>query len=145
MTEPAVVAMAQILHAAGVGVYSPNDPIPAGSVPISISGFTGTHTRGIVVTTYAGGTPPDSREDDEFPRLQVRVRAESPLAGLELERATWLALQFRVGGPVPRVVGGWWVQDIHAIQSEAEPLGRDDSGRWEFVRNYQLHLNPYVP
>lgn len=142
MTEPAVVAVARILHDAAVGVYSPNTPILANAVPISISGFTSTHARGIVVTTYAGGTPPDSRDGDEFPRLQVRVRAESPLDGLDLERAAWLALQFRVGGPVPRVVGDWWVQDIHAIQSEAEPLGRDDSGRWEFVRNYQLHLNP---
>lgn len=142
MTEPAVVAVAQILHDAGAGVYDPDNPIPADQVPISISGFTGTHPSGIVVTTYAGGTPPDSREDDQYPKLQVRVRASSPLAGLVLEYDTWLALQFKVDGPQPRVVGDWWVQDLHAIQSEAEPLGRDDAGRWEFVRNYQLHINP---
>ena len=142
MTEPSVVAMARILHAAGVGVYDPDNPIPADQVPISLGGFTGTHASGIVVTTYSGAIPPDSRENDEYPRLQVRVRAESNRAGLDLERDAWVALQFRVGGPVPRVVGDWWVQDIHAIQSEAEPLGRDDAGRWEFVRNYQLHLNP---
>ncbi|SDL14393.1 hypothetical protein SAMN05428985_11035 [Nocardioides sp. YR527] len=142
MTDAAVVAMAKILHDAGVGVYDPENPIPADKIPISISGFTGTHTRGIAVTTYAGGVSPDSRENDEYPRLQVRVRDTAPLAGLDLERDAWQALQFRVGGPSPRAVGDWWVQDIHAIQSEAEPLGRDDAGRWEFVRNYQLHINP---
>lgn len=142
MSSPVVVAVATILHDAGVGVYDPDNPIPAGSIPVAISGFPGSHAKAIVVTTYAGAMEPDSRNGDEYPRLQVRVRAPSPLEGLNLERATWLALQFTTNGPGPRQVGDWWLQDCYALQSEAEPLGRDDAGRWEFVRNYQLHVNP---
>lgn len=139
---PVAAALAQVLNDAGCGVYSPDAPIPDAAVPISIAGFTGTHPVCIAVTTYAGAMPPDSREGDEFPRLQVRVKAPDPMRAYELERDCWTALQFTTTGPRPRQIDpDWWLQDCYAIQSEAEPLGRGDDGGWEFVRNYQLHVN----
>ena len=141
---PIVTALCQVLHDAGVGVYSPTDPLPADVVPIAVSGWPATHDTAVVLTTYSGSPEPDSINGWEFPRLQVRVRATSPLDALRVERDTWRALQFTAAGPGPRDLpgGGWWLQDCYALQSEAEPMGRDENGRWEYVRNYQLEALP---
>lgn len=135
-------AMARIIADAGCGVYDPNNPLPKGRTPITVAGLPAGGTA-IAVATYAGGPEPDTRNLTEYPRLQVRVRSANPLAALALERTTFDALQFTHGGNGPReLAGGWWLQDCYALQSEAEPLGRDGNGLWEYVRNYQLTVQP---
>lgn len=144
--EPIVTALCQVLHDYGAGVYSPTDPLPPDTEwPIAVAGWPAGFGAGIVVTTYAGGAEPDTWGDSEYPRLQVKVRHADPLEAWRRERITWRALQFQAvnGAPGPRDIGGgWWLQDCYALQSEAEPLGRDENGLWEYVRNYQLETNP---
>lgn len=135
--------IATYLAASGCGAYSPDAVLPDDETPITVGGLPAKGVAAICVTTYAGGAEPDSRNGTEYPRLQVRVRHDDPLTAMDLERTTFEALQFRPGGPGPReLAGGWWLQDCYALQSEAEPLGRDSNGRWEYVRNYQLTCDP---
>ena len=141
--EPIVARVCQLLDDAGLGVYSPTTALPADTAwPIAVSGWPGKFTSAIVLTTYAGAPEPDSWGGWEFPRLQVRIRHADPLEAQRRERELWRALQFTTNGPGPRDIGGWWLQDCTALQSEAEPLGRDENGLWEYVRNYQLEAIP---
>lgn len=140
-----VDGIARELAAAGVGVYDPDNPVPADQTPIAIGAMPPSKGAAVVVTTYAGGPEPDSRNGDEYPRLQVRVRHKNPLQALALERSAYEALQFRPGGARPRELPGadpWWLQDCHALQSEAQPMGVDANGRHEYARNYQLTCRP---
>lgn len=134
-----VAGIATRLDAQGAGAYSPDDVLPADRTPISVAGFPSTVGDAICLTTYPGGPEPDSRNGWEYPRLQVRVRSTDPLDALELDRRCYGELQ---GLSNVTLAGGWFVQDCYALQSEAEPLGRDDNGRWEFARNYQLSTEP---
>lgn len=140
-----VDGIARELAAAGIGVYDPDNPIPANQTPISVGVMPASKGAAVVVTTYAGGPEPDSRNGDEYPRLQVRVRHKDPLQALALERSAYEALQFRAGGARPRELPGadpWWLQDCYALQSEAQPMGVDANGRHEYARNYQLTCRP---
>ena len=136
--------MCLLLAEAGVGAYSPGVKLPTDATPIAVGGMPAGNGPAYAVTTYAGGPEPDSRNGWEFPRMQVRVRHRDPLAALDLDRAAYDALQFKPGGPGPRTLPGdlWELQDCHALQSEAQPLGIDSNGRWEYVRNYQLECRP---
>lgn len=139
----AVDGMCRILAAAGVGAYSPTAALPAGQTPITVGTFPPGDGAAVCVTTYPGGPEPDSRNGWEFPRLQVKVRDADPLAALELDRLAFTALQFTPDGVRPQTLaGGEWLQDCHALQSEAQPLGVDDNGRHLFTRNYQLTVQP---
>lgn len=135
--------MCRLLAAAGVGTYSPDAALPAGATPIGAVAFPSTKGDAVCVTTYAGGPEPDSREGDEYPRMQVRVRARNPLDAIALDRQAFDALQFRPGTTrtLPETPE-WLLSDCHALQSEPQPLGVDDNGRHEFVRNYQLTVTP---
>ncbi|WP_408895942.1 minor capsid protein [Nocardioides sp. R1-1] len=148
MTAPAVVeGVALALAAAGVGDYATDRVLNPDMVPITVALSPDSDGPAITVTTYPGGPEPDSRNGWEYPRLQVRVRAEDPLAALDLDRACFDALQFTPDGPRPRWLPGdaWFLQDCHALQSEAQPLGQDANGRSEYVRNYQLAVEPAPP
>lgn len=135
MSGQLVDSMCQLLDQAGVGVYSPTEPLPAGEVPITVASSPPDGDQAVTVTTYAGGPEPDARNGWEYPRLQVRVRATNPLDALDLDRACFNTLQ----AAQQLLPGGtWWLQDCYALQSEAQPLGADDNGRHEYVRNYQL-------
>lgn len=135
MSGQLVDGMCQLLADDGVGAYSTTEALPAGQVPITVADSPPDGDQAVTVTTYAGGPEPDSRNGWEYPRLQVRVRATDPLAALDLDRACFASLQARQQ-LLPG--GSWWLQDCYALQSEAQPLGADDNGRHEFVRNYQL-------
>lgn len=140
-----VDGIARDLSAKGVGAYAPpGQVLPAGQTPITIGVMPATGKAAVTVTTYPGGPEPDSRNGDEYPRLQVKVRAANPIEAMNLDRSAYEALQFTTDGPNrPReLVGGWWLQDCYALQSEAQPLGVDANGRHEYVRNYQLTCWP---
>ena len=143
-----VDGVARALAAAGVGVYDPDNPIPANQTPIAVGAMPPSKGAAVVVTTYPGGPEPDSRNGDEYPRLQIRVRHRDPLAAMALDRSAYEALQFgHTSGPPnePRLLDGpepWWLQDCYALQSEAQPLGVDANGRHEYARNYQLTCWP---
>lgn len=124
-----------LLAGAGVGAYSPTAALPVGQTPITIMAMPPAGDLAVCVTTYGGGPEPDSTNGWEYPRLQVRVRATNPLDALDLDRAAYNALQ-AAQGPLPD--SGWVLQDAYALQSEPTPLGPDDNGRHEYVRNYQL-------
>lgn len=128
-----------VLNTASVGVYSTSVVPAPDAVQIQLAGFGESPDTAVCISTYNGGPEPDSRNGWEYPRLQVKVRAINPLDALALDLAAFDALQFTPGGPVPRDIGGgWYLQDCYALQSEAEPLGQDAQGRWEYARNYQL-------
>lgn len=148
MTAPAAVeGIALALSAAGVGDYATDRVLDPAKVPITIALWPDSDGPAIVVTTYPGGPEPDSRNGWEFPRLQVKVRHVDPLQALALDRACFDVLQFLPDGPRPRWLPGdaWFLQDCHALQSEAQPLGQDANGRSEYVRNYQLEVHPAPP
>jgi hypothetical protein len=137
--------LARDLAAAGVGDYATDRALDPALPGIVIAGYPATGSGPLVLLTTYPGIEPDSRNGWEFPRMQVRVRADDPLEALALDRAAYTVLQFTPGGPGPRVLPGpvpWWLQDCHALQSEAQPLGMDANGRHEFTRNYQLTANP---
>lgn len=127
--------IAQTLADAGCGAYSTTETLPAGQTPITLGGMPQRSGPAIALATYTGAPAPDSRNGWEYPRLQVRVRSSNPLQALALERSTFEVLQ-TLAGDLPG--GVWHLQDCYAIQSNPEPLGRDDNGQWEYVRNYQL-------
>lgn len=141
--------IARLLATAGIGAYEPDDVLPEGQTPITVAAMPSMDGPAVCVTTYPGGPEPDSRNGEEYPRLQVRVRHDNPLHAIALDRAAYDALQFTSGGPnVPRTLGGpegWWLQDCYALQSEAQPMGVDANGRHEFARNYQLTCWPHQP
>lgn len=139
--------IARHLADAGLGAYDPAAVLPPDATPITVASMPPTDGAAVCVTTYPGGPEPDSRNGEEYPRLQVRVRADNPLDAMAMDRAAYDALHFTSDGPnVPRHLGDdtdrWWLQDCHAIQSEAQPIGVDANGRHEFVRNYQLTCWP---
>lgn len=145
MTAAAVVeGVALMLAAAGAGDYATDRVLDPALTPITVATSPLSDGPAITVTTYPGGPEPDSRNGWEFPRLQVRVRHADPLAALALDRACFAALQFTPAGvaPGPLPGGTWYLQDCHALQSEAQPLGQDTNGRHEYVRNYQLTVSP---
>lgn len=133
--------------------YSPDAELPAGKVPVTIAGLPASDPAGggaaVAVATYGSGPEPNTRDGIEYPRLQVRTRHENPLTGLYLDRVAYDALATVLqafGSSVtvelppakPDQEDRWLLTDCYALQSDAQPLGRDDSGRWEYVRNYQL-------
>lgn len=131
-----VAGMAAFL-AAGTGwTYDPAAAIPANATPLGVASLPEGFDTATAVTTYPGGPEPDVVNGWEYPRMQVRVRAVNPLDALELDRAAFDVLQG--AGDVTLPGGVWFLQDCYALQSEAQPLGQDANGRWEFVRNYQL-------
>lgn len=141
----AVEGIARLLAEAGVGDFATDRVLNAGQVPITVASWPSTDGPAVVVSTYAGGPEPDTRNGWQYPRLQVKVRHDDPLSALALESACFAALQFVAGTAVgPRTLPGgtWFLQDCYALQSEAQPLGLDDNGRSEFVRNYQLTCWP---
>jgi len=134
MSTALVDAVARLLAAEGVGAYSTTDALPQGSVPITLYAMPQGQGDAIAVSTYAGPEP-DTRNEWEYPRLQVRVRATNPLDALSLDRAAYDVLQ-TAKGALPG--GTWSLTDAYALQSAAQPLGLDANGRHEYVRNYQL-------
>lgn len=137
-------SIARDLAAAGLGAYSPDAPLPAGQTPITLIGWPSHAGPAVALAIYPGGPEPDSRNGWEYPRLQVKVRHTDPLAAVALDQAAYDALQFRADGTVHArtLPGGQWLDDCYALQSTAESLGRDANGHWEFVRNYQLTIDP---
>lgn len=129
-----------MLADAGVGFYSATDPLPDDQVPIAILGEPETTGPAVTLATYAGPEP-DTRNGWEYPRLQVRVRHADALAAGDLERTVYAALQ-AAPGTYPRTLTGWVLQDCYALQSDAQLLGRDSTGRWDLVRTYQLTCWP---
>lgn len=129
--------LARHLAAAGLGAYSTTEALPPDRVPIAVQAAPPGADTALVLTTYPGGPAPDSRNRWEYPRLQVKVRDRNPLDALDLDRAAFDQLQALVAE-----LPGWHVTDCYALQSEAQPLGADDNGRHEYVRNYQLTVQP---
>jgi len=138
VTAPAVVdGIARTLAAAQSGwTYDPDAVLDPDLVPITLGDLPPDGIDAVTITTYPGGPEPDSRNGWEYPRLQVRVRGANTLTALALDRAAYDVLQALSGVTLPG--GTWWLQDCHAIQSEAQPMGVDANGRHEFSRNYQL-------
>jgi hypothetical protein len=114
--------------------YATGRALDPAKVPVTVGGPLETADTAVTLNTYPGGPEPDSANGWEYPRLQVRVRAMDPLAALELDRAAYDVLQ----AAVVTLAGGQLLSDCYALQSEAQPLGQDSNGRWEFARNYQL-------
>lgn len=143
MTQTIVDAIAKQLDADTAWTYSPTTDLPAGSVPISVGGMPAKDPMGggaaVCLTTYGSGPEPDSRNGWEYPRLQVKVRHANALEAMALDRVAYEALQFSPAD-TPKALPGstWTLTDCYALQSEPQPLGRDDGSRWEYVRNYQL-------
>lgn len=143
MTSALVHALALDVAAAVDGLdYATDRALDPALTPVTIGAAPPSAGAAVVLNTYPGGPPPDGRNGWEYPRLQVRVRSKSPYAALDLDRQVFRALQFRPGGPTARHLEGWFLQDCHALQSEAQPLGVDANGRHEYVRNYQLSVEP---
>lgn len=117
--------------------YATDRALDPDKVPVIVADMPPAPDEAVTVTTYPGGPEPDSRNGWEYPRLQVRVRALDPLEALAMDRLAFDALQ-AAPGAYPVTLPGWLLQDCYALQSEAQPLGKDSNGRWEFVRNYQL-------
>ena len=144
MSGPLVDGIARRLSAAGVGEYDPDNPLTGDDPPIELGTMSPKGHAAISLTTYPGGPMPDTRNGWEYPRLQVRVRGRTALDALDLDRAAYDALQARSIGDYPMVLepGGWLLQDCYALQSEAQSLGVDSNNRHEYVRNYQLAVEP---
>lgn len=123
--------------------YATDRVLDPAKVPVTVAGLSESSAAAVGVNTYPGGPEPNTRESVEYPRLQVRVRDEDSLAALDLDRLAYGVLQAAPTGFPVNLPGGTWVlTDCYALQSEAQPLGQDSNGRWEYVRNYQLTVEP---
>lgn len=120
--------------------YATDRPLNPGETPVVVAGNPPDDVA-VVVNTYPGGPEPDTRNGTEYPRLQVRTRHTDPLAALDLDRAAYDALQ-ATPGKYPVALTGWLLTDCYSVTGEAQPLGQDSGGRWEYVRNYQLTVQP---
>lgn len=131
-------SIGRLLAAESVGDYATdrvlNEALPAITLLVPPE----TPDSAVTLTVYPGPEP-DSRNGNEYPRLQVRVRASDALAALDLDRQAYDVLQANPG-KYPAVLpdGPWTLQDCYALQTEAQSLGVDANGRCELVRNYQL-------
>lgn len=135
--------LGRLLHEADVGFYSTTEAIPADAVPIVIGAMPPQPATALSLDTYPGGPEPDTRNGWSYPRLQVRVRSDDPLAAIALDEAAYAVLQAEVGKYPADLPGSTWLlQDCYTLQSVPEPLGQDTEGRHEYVRNYQLAVEP---
>ena len=139
MSQTIVDAIAKQLDALTAWTYSPTADMPSGAVPITVGGMPAKDPAGngaaVCLTTYGSGPEPASKNGWEYPRMQVRVRHANALEAMALDRVAYDALQ-ELSGDLPGST--WHLTDCYALQSDAQPLGRDDGSRWEYVRNYQL-------
>lgn len=131
--------LAARLAAAGVGDYATDRALDPAKPAITLLLLPESPDAAAALTPYPGPEP-DSREGDEYPRLQVRVRAGDVLAALDLDRDVFDVLQ-AVPGMFPITLGGWVLTDCYALQSEPMPMSQDENGRPEYVRNYQLTVH----
>lgn len=131
--------LAARLAAAGVGDYATDRALDPAKPAIALLTLPESPDSAVALTPYPGPEP-DSREGDEYPRMQVRVRAGDVLAALDLDRAVFAVLQATPGG-FPVGLTGWELSDCYALQSDPMPMGVDGNGRPEFVRNYQLTVH----
>lgn len=142
MTAALVDGIARLIAAQVAGVdYATDRALDPALTPLTIGAGPSSDGPAVVLNTYPGGPPPDTRNGWEYPRLQVRVRSDNPYGALDLDRDVFEALQ-PVAGRYPAPLFGWELQDCYALQSEAQPLGVDANGRHEYVRNYQLSVAP---
>lgn len=93
-----------------------------------------------------GGNPPSKIGDNRSPGLQVRTRANSYVAALQLLEDIHIILsplgdEFKDDSPEGVEING---TDYLSFISQGEPipLGEDSSGRPEFTQNY---IVTYVP
>lgn len=134
-----VDALAGLIAARVPGLdYSTTRALDPAKTPITVGAFPPTTGAAVALTTY-GGPEPDLRNGWQYPRLQVRVRSKHPYGALGLDDDVAAALK-PTGTPV--LVAGWLLQDCYPVTSGAEPMGVDANGRHEYVRNYQLSVEP---
>jgi hypothetical protein len=123
-----IVAMAEILNTAGVGVWNPSGPIPANVVGVFYGPIGTSPDQAVGITRY-GGTGPLTNDDYRGARLvQVRVRGKpgDPKSADDLADAV-----DAVFARMPRTQGlsSEWA-------SGPLPLGADGNRRTELTLNY---------
>lgn len=129
-TADLLQGVAELLDAEGVGVYSPNTPLPAGATGIILGRMPDGPDRALCLTPYPVA---DDDSTDSVTGIQVRMRAGvNPLDVLDLsdavfnvlhDRRSWTARGVRV--------------EISWRNSEAW-IGQDSRGREELTSNYYV-------
>lgn len=129
-------AIAQALHDAGVGVYSPSSV--GGTIYIVYMPPTPDE---VIVITPTGGQTPGVKLPYDAPTFQIRVRGtRDPRTGFETAMEAYNVLQSIHQDQLPN---GERVSAIQALQSAPVSIGADESGRIEFTQNYVAlgHVN----
>lgn len=133
-TRALLEGLAEHLDAAGIGVWSPAAPIPAGATAIIAKAMPPTPDRVVVLTPY---TVSDSVLGHAVQGIQVRTRgkAHDPLDVDDLDDVVYQLLH----GARDLVLGGVLVALIE--RASHATLGVDGDHRTENTANYYAHLD----
>ena len=129
---------AELLDGEGVGVYSPDAPIPPGAVAIALTVEPTWVDRAVTLTPY---TVEDALTGATVQGLQAICRGEpgDPFGADDLADAVYQVLH----GRHRFTVGGVRVQNMWR-QSYAQ-LGRDDNDRQRSSSNFHMNLSHHTP
>ncbi|GHH67624.1 hypothetical protein GCM10017673_14930 [Streptosporangium violaceochromogenes] len=129
-TRGLLTALAEHLHAAGVGVWRPvGPPYTSGETAIMLTRLPISPDRAIALAAY-GADSDDPTTTDGVQGVQLRVRGTTdPTVVDDIADAAFDALQ------------GWQFPAagiLLATRKLQAPLGTDGSGRWERADSYTL-------
>lgn len=136
-TTDLLTGLAELIDAAGLGVWSPTGDFTAGQTAITHKIMPSQPDRVIVLSPY---TVENQIQGDTTQGVQVRTRAPGmPTAVDDLDDAIYQLLHHLEGLNFSAVrIGMVWRQS-HG------PLGRDDNNRWSNTANYWLQIAKPTP
>ncbi|MER7078133.1 MULTISPECIES: minor capsid protein [Bacteria] len=131
--------LAQYLADHDVGTYRPSGIYPEHETGIVIGAVPQSPSRIVALTPYLMVADPS--QADDIVGLQVRARSAGPdpRDALDLTDAAFDALVGAAHLQLDGVV-------VHLVElTGSAPMGRDESGRYEHVTNYQLTAHHPTP
>ncbi|MBP0456251.1 minor capsid protein [Streptomyces montanisoli] len=124
--------LARWLHAAGMATYDPTGT----TGDLFVEAMPSTPDAAVSLGLYDGAAP-DSRDDTDAPRLQIRVRGgPDPRVSRRRCTALYRALHGLAG---VRLDDGTWLV-LATARATPAPMGPDSNGRHEHVVNLDLQL-----
>ena len=130
-----LTGFAQLLAAAGLGVWSPTGGYAAGATGIVIDATPETLSRAIQLSAYPVADHPNYRSDEIGLQTIVRVAGVDPLPSRDLDDLIFQQLQGRSHFDLST-----GVRVTSCSRRSGATLGLDSSKRWSRSSNYYLRV-----